>query len=53
MRMESTMTTNTLYLSRKHNIVPKEDAKWKVIHKYDNKGDLVEEVWVDLKATQK
>jgi len=44
------MTEKTLYLDRNHNIVAKEKARWRVEHTYDDDGELVEEVWVDLKA---
>ena len=43
------MTEKILFLNDKHNIVPKKDARWKVIHKYDEAGNLIEEIWVDLK----
>ena len=37
-----------VFLDEKHNIVPKEQAKWLVIHTYEGKK-LVKEVWVDLR----
>jgi len=46
------MTEKILYLDAMHNIVPEDEARWKVIHKYDEDGELVEEVWVDLKKEE-
>jgi len=46
------MSEDVLYLSAKHDVVPKDVARWKVIHKYDDKGELIEEVWMDLQAEE-
>ena len=46
------MAERILFLTDKHDIVSKEKARWKVIHKYDANGRLKEEVWVDLKASK-
>lgn len=45
------MKEKGIYLDEKHNIVPKEKAKWLVVHTYDDKGKLVEEKWVNLKQS--
>ena len=46
------MSEDVLYLSAKHDVVPKDVARWKVINKYDDKGELIEEVWMDLQAEE-
>jgi len=46
------MSEKALFMDAKHNIVSKEEAKWKVIHKYDDEGELIDEVWVDLKKEE-
>jgi len=38
-----------VYLDENHDFVSEDKATWKVIHKYDEAGELVEEVWVDLR----
>ena len=47
------MEEKTLFLDENHNFAEPEKASWKVIHKYDDKGRLKEEVWVDLKTIEK
>ena len=37
------------YLDEDHNTVEASEAKWKVIHKYDDEGEqLLDEIWVEL-----
>jgi len=40
-----------LFLDENHNFVEPEKARWLVVHKFDKKGDLVKETWVDLKKS--
>jgi len=48
------MTKNkTVHLDDDHNIVSEEKARWRVEHTYNQKGELVEEVWIDLKVEKK
>lgn len=42
-----------LYLDEKRNIVPREKAKYEVIHIYDDNGDLEKEAWINLKKKEK
>ena len=46
------MSEKTVFLDEKHNVVSKDKAKWNVIHKYDDEGELIDEVWVDLKKEE-
>lgn len=43
------MTEKILFLDAAHNIVAEKNALWKVIHKYDKAGKLLEEAWIDLR----
>jgi len=45
------MKEKGIYLDDEHNIVPKEKAKWLVVHIYNKEGKLVEEKWVNLKQS--
>lgn len=46
------MPEKRVYLDDDHNLVDPKNAVWLVIHKYDDKGELVEEAWVDLRETE-
>jgi len=43
------MSKQIIYLNDNHAVVKPEEACWKVVHEYNAKGELVKEVWVDLK----
>ena len=46
------ITSTTAALAGEPVFADPEEAVWLVVHRYDEKGDLVEEVWVDLRRKQ-
>jgi hypothetical protein len=43
------MGIKRVYLDVNHNIVPKEKARWCVLHTYKDE-ELLKEEWIDLEA---
>ena len=44
------MSEKRVYLDDNHNYVSKEVARYCVLHEFDEKGNLKQEVWLDLKS---
>jgi len=43
------MSKKIVFLDKKRDIVPEEEATWKVVHEYNEKGELIDEIWILLK----
>ena len=42
-----------VYLDEDGNKTSEENAKWKIIHEYDEEGNLQKEAWINLKGKSK